>query len=589
MPHPVMPLDSAPDHTLSLVRPADRLDQDFHHSLALLAFALLEVAAVAVQVLDEAGRWFICAPGMPAFTGDFLDAALGDYPRQGAAAREIGARHDADGVSPMRFSARAPLLAADGALLGWVWLIDKRPRFDFQEKEKALLAHIAQALSDKVEMSLQLRYQDRLTGLGNRTQFMRDIRARLIGANDTDWPVYAVMIDVFSLKYISRLVVATGLSAVERAIQLMQERLACVLPRNIELYRLGLARFGFLHAGDQETVRALAARCVARFDKPLAIDETALPLSVSAYAGVMRVESDVNLSEVIGGLFVSADQAREAGKMWAVDDRVWIYDKSLMQAQQRTFQIVNSLRGALLASDQLRLVYQPRERLCDGAWISVEALLRWRHPTLGDIAPVEFIPAVEATSLMSMLTDWVVDRALGQLAVWLQSAPSFAMSVNISASDLTRPDFVPMLSRAMMRHGIQGGNLELEVTESALAHDVQAARCTLEQLAVLGVSVAVDDFGSGYSNLAQLHALPFDVLKIDNALVRAALTNRRAEEIIKSVVGLAKALDHRIIAEGIETAELRAMAVGWDCDEVQGYFISRPMESAAMSAWFAAQ
>jgi EAL domain-containing protein (putative c-di-GMP-specific phosphodiesterase class I)/GGDEF domain-containing protein len=584
-----MPLDSAPDRILALVRPGDRLEQDFHHSIALLAVRLLEVAAVVVQVSDEAGRWFVYAPDMPAFTDAFLDAAFSDHAREGAAAREVSLRQDGDGLSPIRFSARAPLLAANGAVVGWVWLIDKRPRFDFQEKEKTLLSHIAATLADKVEMSLALRYQDRLTGLGNRNQFMRDLRARLVGANHTDWAVYAVMIDVFSLKYISRLVVATGLSAVERAIQLMHERLAGVVPRNIELYRLGLARFGFLHAGDKATVRALAARCVARFDQPLAIDEAALPLSVSAYAGVMRVEGDVNLSEVIGGLFVSADQAREAGKMWAVDDRIWIYDKSLMQAQQRTFQIVNSLRGAMLASDQLRLVYQPRERLCDGVWISAEALLRWRHPTLGDIAPVEFIPAVEASSLMSMLTDWVVDKALSQLAVWLKMAPSFAMSVNISASDLTRPDFVPMLSRAMMRHGIQGGNLELEVTESALAHDIQAARCTLEQLAVLGVSVAVDDFGSGYSNLAQLHALPFDVLKIDNALVRAALTNQRAEAIIKSVVGLAKALDHRVIAEGIETAELRAMAVGWDCNEAQGYFISRPMEAAAMSAWFAAQ
>jgi len=164
-------------------------------------------------------------------------------------------------------------------------------------------------------------------------------------------------------------------------------------------------------------------------------------------------------------------------------------------------------------------------------------------------------------------------------------APTFKLSINISASDLSKKDFIPMLGRAMMLHGISGRNIELEITESALAHDVYSARRMLEQLAHLGISVAIHDFGAGYSNLSQLYDLRFDVLKIDHALIRDAVTNDRVDAIVQCVVALAKRLGHRVVVEGVETAELRSMAAGWDCDETQGYFISHPMEALGRSVW----
>jgi EAL domain-containing protein (putative c-di-GMP-specific phosphodiesterase class I) len=295
----------------------------------------------------------------------------------------------------------------------------------------------------------------------------------------------------------------------------------------------------------------------------------------------MLVDDEAFASDVVSALFAVSAQARKTC------ETPLVFDKTLVLAQQRRFHIINSARGALSSNNEFRLVFQPRERLSDGVCVAAEALIRWNHPSLGEIPPAEFIPTIEKTSLMPRLTDWVIEHALHQLAAWTKNAPSFKLSINISASDLGRADFISMLSVAMTRHGVNGSNIELEITESALAQDVALARRMLERLVELGVSIAIDDFGAGYSNLSQLYSLPFNVLKIDQALVRNVLTNDRADTIVRCVVALAKQLGHRVVVEGIESAELRSSAVRWNCDEAQGFFIGRPVEAARMPAWLA--
>jgi EAL domain-containing protein (putative c-di-GMP-specific phosphodiesterase class I)/GGDEF domain-containing protein len=564
----------------------------YYESVLALAVELFGVCAAAIHLLEGTPQWFEHTTGVSSLGEAFLDALLNVQSDSFGGRREQIVIHDTadEWLFPedsftqadrrIRFYAHTPLIATDGTLRGSLWLLDSRARHDFLEKEKSLLVVVAHTIVGKSEAERAFQYHDRLTGLPNRTRFVRDVHAQLKLAKQANRPVYAVVIDVCSLPYIDHMVVALGLSIVERAIQLMSERVRSAMPQEVDLYKIGHARFSFLCSEDIDAARAVAARCVARFEQPISVDDV-LPITVSAYAGLMLVDDEASASDVVGALFAASARARKRG------ETLLVYDKSLMLAQQRCFHIINSAHGALSSGDQFRLVFQPRERLSDGVCVAAEALIRWTHPSLGEIPPAEFIPTIEKTSLMPLVTNWVIDHALLQLAPWTKTAPSFKLSINISASDLSRADFVLMLGTAMKRHGVSGKNIELEITESALAQDVASGRRMLERLAELDVSVAIDDFGAGYSNLSQLYALPFNVLKIDQALIRDVLTNERADAIVQCVVALAKRLGHRVVVEGVETAELRSAAARWDCDEAQGFFISRPMEASRMPAWLA--
>jgi EAL domain-containing protein (putative c-di-GMP-specific phosphodiesterase class I)/GGDEF domain-containing protein len=572
--------------------PHDVLHDTSYDSVLALTAKLFGVCATVIHILEGTQHWFEHGTGTTSLGKAFLDASLDvQSARLGAGAEQVVIHVTAaDWLFPVnsfpqadrhiRFCAHTPLTGMDGTLLGSLWLLDSRANPDFRNQEKSLLIDLATVIVEKNETARAFQYQDRLTGLPNRTRFVKDVRAQWKLANSSNRPVYAVIVDACSLPYIERMVAALGLSIVEHAILSMTERVQGVMPRELDLYRIGYARFCVLCIGDIEVARALAARCVACFEQPITVAD-ALPITLSAYAGLMLIDDEASASDVVGALFAVSARARKAG------DTLLEYDKNLTLAQQRCFHIINSARGALASSDQFRLLFQPRERLIDGACVAAEALIRWNHPSLGEISPAEFIPMIETTSLMPQVTDWVIDQALQQLAPWTKTAPSFKLSINISASDLSRVDFVFMLKAGMKRHGVSGKNIEIEVTESALAQDVVAACNMLERLAELEVSVAIDDFGAGYSNLSQLYALPFNVLKIDQALIREVLTNERAEAIVQCVVALAKRLGHRVVVEGVETAELRSAAARWKCDEAQGYFISRPMEALRMHSWIA--
>jgi len=435
-----------------------------------------------------------------------------------------------------------------------------------------LAAHIASG----VRALHAHRYEDHLTGLGNRHRFILDAAAALNERPaDVQARLWAGIIDVLPLEDISRLVVSAGLHRVELAISLMAERLSRTLPSGVRLYRLGLVRFGLFRDDTLEHMHGCLSKCVAQFEAPLHVDDV-MQLDLCAVAGMIPVERG-ELEDLIAALYSTSIAARSQGRP------VTVYNRQVLRTQQRHGMIVNSVRAAIAAPGQLRLVYQPRERTADGNWTSVEALLRWHHPTLGEIPPGEFIPLVEHTALMPLLTDWVLGTGLRQLGQWQRELPALKMSINISASDLKRPNFDGRVRRLMDEHRVSARSLELEVTEGAIVRTERAVLETLGGLSRHGVEIAIDDFGAGYSNLTQLSELQVDVIKIDNRLVRAVAANPRAATIVQSVVDLAKRLGHRVVVEGVETAELKALSAHWGCDEMQGYYIARPMELAAMT------
>ena len=247
--------------------------------------------------------------------------------------------------------------------------------------------------------------------------------------------------------------------------------------------------------------------------------------------------------------------------------------------------VLDDLRVALESPDQLSLVFQPRVDLATGRCLAVEALLRWQHPTLGQVSPAVFIPVVEADPLIGQLTDWVLNTALSFGAQLEKSGHDIQISANVSPANLVVGYFVGRLVELLRTHGMPTSKLELEFTEGALIGDDDRTRRQLNQIRRIGIGVSIDDFGAGYSNLGYLRNIPADIIKIDRSLVQTIDTDPASATIMKWLIDLAHQLHLRVVAEGIETAEVQAMLSGWGCDEGQGYFISRPMPGSNLLAW----
>ncbi|MCW3474557.1 EAL domain-containing protein [Limobrevibacterium gyesilva] len=246
--------------------------------------------------------------------------------------------------------------------------------------------------------------------------------------------------------------------------------------------------------------------------------------------------------------------------------------------------LCDDLRRALKAADQLSLVYQPRIDLRTGRCIAAEALLRWRHPVLGPMNPGQFIPVVERDPLIGQLTDWVLDSAMTFAARLAADGHPVRISANVSPTNLTVGYFVGRLVELLRAHSLGAESLELEFTEGALIGDDRRTRQQLNQIRRIGISVAIDDFGAGFSNLGYLKDIPADVIKIDRSLVSGIDADHASGVIVRWLIGLAHELGLRVVAEGIETEAVLGQLTEWHCDEAQGYLVGRPMPAADLLA-----
>ena len=240
---------------------------------------------------------------------------------------------------------------------------------------------------------------------------------------------------------------------------------------------------------------------------------------------------------------------------------------------------------ALAADDQLTLVYQPRIALATGSCGSVEALLRWRHPSFGDLTPGEFIPVIESDPLVGQLTDWVLNATMLFAARLRKEGHAVKVSANISPSNLMVGYLAGRLVELLGVHDVPPAMLELEITEGALIGDDTRSRRQLFQIRRAGIAVAIDDFGAGYSNLRYFRQIPADIIKIDRSLVADIETDRASGTILRWLISLGHELGFRMVAEGLETPHARAMLTAWGCDEGQGFVLARPMSGAELLRW----
>lgn len=269
---------------------------------------------------------------------------------------------------------------------------------------------------------------------------------------------------------------------------------------------------------------------------------------------------------------------------WEGRGRSVVFQTEMREAAEARMGIETDLRGAL-ASDQFFLVYQPTFDLRDMRPNGVEALIRWRHPTRGVVAPDSFMPLLEHTGLIVEVGRWVLREACLQGAKWRAAAPEVAVAVNVSARQLDGADFVCDVRNALAEGRLDARALTLEITETTIMRNVEEARRRLALIKDLGVRVAIDDFGTGYSSMAQLQRLPVDTLKIDRSFISGLTVSQESKSVVHALVQLGKALSIETLAEGIEQPQELSFLKEAGCDSGQGFLYARPLEAPAAEAF----
>jgi diguanylate cyclase (GGDEF)-like protein len=242
--------------------------------------------------------------------------------------------------------------------------------------------------------------------------------------------------------------------------------------------------------------------------------------------------------------------------------------------------------GRAIDRNELQLNYQPKLCIHSGRLCGAEALLRWRSPSRGVVSPTEFIPIAEDCRLILPLSDWVINEACRQLGVWQRGAgPSIPIAINVSPTLLRANCLITTIRAALTRHGVPASLLEVEITESAAMHDIERSLDSVRALAQLGLRIAVDDFGIGYSNLSLLGLLPLSIIKIDRSLVGNVAKCPRDAAIVRAIIELAHSLGLRVVAEGVESSAQLEVLRAARCDDVQGYLMSKPLAPVEFAQW----
>jgi diguanylate cyclase (GGDEF)-like protein/PAS domain S-box-containing protein len=306
---------------------------------------------------------------------------------------------------------------------------------------------------------------------------------------------------------------------------------------------------------------------------------------ISASIGItVGPSSYVHPDEMLRDADAAMYAAKAGGKA-----RCEVFDAAMRARAIERMQLENDLRRAV-DRGEFCLHYQPILALKPARLAGFEALVRWKHPERGLLSPLQFIPLAEETGLIVQIGAWVLREACRQMASWERRSPTnppLVMSVNLSTKQFSQADLPGEVERALHETGLDPGMLKLEITESAIVEDPEAARSKLERLRAFGVHVCIDDFGTGYSSLNYLHSFPVDVLKIDGSFIRQMEDADQSMQIVQSIVGLAHNLAIEVIAEGVETEAQRHKLAALDCEYAQGYYFSAPVDSEAAEAFLA--
>jgi diguanylate cyclase (GGDEF)-like protein/PAS domain S-box-containing protein len=416
-----------------------------------------------------------------------------------------------------------------------------------------------------------LASHDALTGLPNRTAFSELLNAARAAARRHAHSLAVMFVDLDRFKVIND---TLGHEAGDVVLQQAARRLRHTLRASDVVARLGGDEFVVMlpEVTDGSHAETAARKVLAALVQPLHVQGRELALTASI--GICLYPQD---GEDEQALMKNADsamyRAKEAGKN--------IYKFHSGTSERRALErlaMETSLRRGV-ERGQFFLHYQPRVSVRSGAVTGIEALVRWRHPDLGVVPPGEFIALAEETGCIGEIGRWVLSAACAQAARWQrQGAGAVPMAVNVSARQFANDDLVAQVDEALDASGLDPALLELEITESVMAQNVERAAQVLAGLRALGVKLALDDFGTGYSALAHLKRFPIDTLKIDRAFVMGLPDNVEDAAIAQAIIAMGRSMRLVVVAEGVETPEQHAFLQAHGCDEVQGFLLSRPLE-----------
>jgi len=437
----------------------------------------------------------------------------------------------------------------------------------------ALSFREVQALAD----SRRQATTDDLTGLPNRRYFYARLHQELAAAQEGDKPLTLLVADLDGFKELND---TLGHHTGDLLLQQLGPRVLDTLRSGDTLARLGGDEFAVLLPGcDCNGAVAVVEQIQSILREPFVI--RGLNLHVEASIGIASFPAHaVDVDALIRRADVAMYQAKEARTGW----ETYVPARDLHSRDR--LQLLGDLRSAI-DGRELELHYQPKVDLGSGKITGVEALVRWRHPQRGLLGPMEFIPLAERTTLMRPLTLFVLDTALAQSHAWRERGLDLSVAVNLSVPNLLDAALADDVQQLLARWNVPARRLNLEVTENVIVANPERMIGVLAALKRIGVSLSLDDFGTGSSILSFLNRLPIDELKIDKSFVMTMEHCLEDEVIVRSTTELAQRLGLRVVAEGVESAAVLALLRGAGCDEAQGYFIKRPVPAAEIAPWIA--
>jgi diguanylate cyclase (GGDEF)-like protein len=437
------------------------------------------------------------------------------------------------------------------------------------------LNHMREGIAEREKRILTLAYQDQLTGLANRAKFSELLSAAIAAARPGAETISIFVMDLDRFKYVND---TLGHGVGDHVLRQVAQRLTSVVASIGCVARLGGDEFAVLLTGAAAAkVVDCAKGIVAALEGPFLYEGQ--PLDVGTSVGIARFPQHGRDAQT---LVRNADIAMYVAKRNKTG--LAIYNAYYDSTQQEHLSLLGELRRAV-ERNELLLMYQPKVSLRSSNVSAAEALIRWRHPGKGLIQPAHFIPFAEHTGYIKVLTRWVLTEVIRQCGEWLSNGMQLQICANISARDLLNRDLPDQIAALLAEHCVPAGLLCLEITESGFMEDPAHTQKVLDRLSGMGLRLAIDDYGVGYSSLSYIMKLPVQELKVDRSFIAGMVANPDLSAIVRSTIELGHNLGMKVVAEGVEEGH------GWDllesqgCDDAQGYFISPPLEPAALVAW----
>ncbi|HUW80540.1 MAG TPA: GGDEF domain-containing phosphodiesterase [Acidocella sp.] len=391
--------------------------------------------------------------------------------------------------------------------------------------------------------------------------------------------VFLVVINIADTKKYDEIIHVFGYKFADALLSIRLADLEFIHTRQ-PVFRVGFWSIGLVfYAQDQQDYESTLVRLISVLAKPVIC--RGIPVSIKAGFGVCDLKKGLGSAEdLLQATYLAGQAGAASPDGWAECN----YD--LADDHRRSFALISHAGHSLTTPYEFTLSYQARVDLKTGQSNAVEAFLRWHHPTLGLVMPDEFIPLIEMTGLVRELTSWVLTHALAQAAKWHATGYKLKICLKISVKNLDEDDFVDRLSLLLDTHKINPAFLELEFSEKYHFSNISVARDRLRALRDLGVSISIDDFGTGINSLSSLQNIPANVIKIDRRLIKSVIDNPRQQALVRSLIRMAHDLDMQVVAEGLETPAMLEMLVAWRCDYAEGFLINRPMPAEAFMVWY---